>query len=132
MRILAAAAIAAIVVTGPASAQMKTTPAAPNSSAQPPVQISQPVLQPQASLESARRIKRADAIKLVAQKKAVFVDVRSKDQYDAEHIKGAISIPLMDLLIASVALTHDLTVVTNNTDHFALIPGLRLVDWLTP
>jgi 3-mercaptopyruvate sulfurtransferase SseA len=105
MRILAAAAIAAIFVTGPASAQMKTTPAAPNSSpaalnssAQPPVQISQPVLQPQASLESARRIKREDAIKLVAQKKAVIVDVRSKDQYDTEHIKGAISIPLMELI----------------------------------
>lgn len=98
MRILAAAAIAAIFVTGPASAQMKTTPAAPPSSAQPPVQISQPVLQPQASLESARRIKREEAIKLVAQKKAVIVDVRSKDQYDAEHIKGAISIPLVELI----------------------------------
>jgi predicted nucleic acid-binding protein len=35
----------------------------------------------------------------------------------------------MDLLVASVALVHDLTVVTNNTSHFALIPGLRLVDW---
>ncbi|HWS70676.1 MAG TPA: rhodanese-like domain-containing protein [Thermoanaerobaculia bacterium] len=96
MRILAAAAIAAIFVTGPASAQMKTTPAP--TSAQPPVQISQPVLQPQASLESARRIKREDAIKLVAQKKAVIVDVRAKEQYDAEHIKGAISIPLMEII----------------------------------
>lgn len=95
MRILAAAAIAAILVTGSASAQMKTTPA-PTSSQ--PVQISQPVAQPQPSLESARRIKRDEAIKLVAKKKAVFVDVRSKDQYDAEHIKGAISIPLMELM----------------------------------
>jgi tRNA(fMet)-specific endonuclease VapC len=37
-----------------------------------------------------------------------------------------------DLWIASVALTHDLTLVTNNTKHFVNIPGLRLVDWLTP
>ena len=95
MRVLAAAAIAAIFVTGPASAQMKPTP---SPGAPPPVQISQPVLQPQASLESARRIKREEAMKLVAQKKAVYVDVRSKDQYDQEHIKGAISIPLMELM----------------------------------
>jgi hypothetical protein len=95
MRILAAAAIAAIAVTGPASAQMKATPAP---SSQPPVQISQPVLQPQAPLESARRIPRDQAMKLVAQKKAVIVDVRGKDQYDTEHIAGAVSIPLMELL----------------------------------
>jgi tRNA(fMet)-specific endonuclease VapC len=38
----------------------------------------------------------------------------------------------MDLLIAAVALNHDLTVVSNNTKDFAHIPGLRLVDWLTP
>ena len=38
----------------------------------------------------------------------------------------------IDLLIASVALAHDLTLVTNNTRHFDHIPGLRLADWLTP
>lgn len=38
----------------------------------------------------------------------------------------------IDLMIASVALTHDLTLVTNNTVHFTPIRGLRLVDWLTP
>ncbi len=36
-----------------------------------------------------------------------------------------------DLMIASTALAHDLTVVTNNTVHFRPVPGLRLVDWLT-
>ncbi len=38
----------------------------------------------------------------------------------------------MDLLIASVALAHNLTLVTHNTAHFASIPGLRLDDWLAP
>lgn len=38
----------------------------------------------------------------------------------------------LDLMIASVALVHDLTLVTNNTKHFQPIPGLRLEDWLTP
>ena len=37
-----------------------------------------------------------------------------------------------DLLIASTALLHDLTVVTHNSSHFSPIPGLRVEDWLTP
>lgn len=37
-----------------------------------------------------------------------------------------------DLLIASVALARDATLVTHNTAHFARIPGLRLADWLVP
>ncbi len=31
----------------------------------------------------------------------------------------------VDLMIASVALTFDLTLVTNNTKHFDRVPGLR-------
>ena len=42
----------------------------------------------------------------------------------------AIIVPPIDLLIASVALTHDLTLVTNNTADFANIPDLRVIDWL--
>jgi tRNA(fMet)-specific endonuclease VapC len=38
----------------------------------------------------------------------------------------------MDLLIASVALVHDLTLVTHNTADYQNIPGLRLDDWLIP
>ncbi len=34
-----------------------------------------------------------------------------------------------DLLIASIALTHDLTVVTHNSDEFHRVPGLRVEDW---
>jgi len=53
---------------------------------------------PEAPLESARRITREEAIKLVKEKKAVYVDVRSKEQYDQAHITGAISIPLGDVI----------------------------------
>jgi hypothetical protein len=35
-------------------------------------------------------------------------------------------------MIASIALVHDLTMVTHNTADFQSIPGLRLADWLTP
>ena len=43
-----------------------------------------------------------------------------------------IEVPTADLMIASVALVHDLTLVTHNTADFRNIPDLRLVDWLTP
>jgi tRNA(fMet)-specific endonuclease VapC len=43
--------------------------------------------------------------------------------------QGVVTNPV-DLLIASVALVHDLTLVTNNIAHFRFIPGLRLENWL--
>ena len=34
-----------------------------------------------------------------------------------------------DLIIASCALSYNLTLVTNNTGHFSRIDGLKLSDW---
>lgn len=34
-----------------------------------------------------------------------------------------------DLMIAAIALTHGLTVVTNNSHEFRRIPGLQVEDW---
>jgi predicted nucleic acid-binding protein len=34
-----------------------------------------------------------------------------------------------DLLIACIALAYQATVVTRNTKHFRLIPGLKLENW---
>ncbi len=45
-------------------------------------------------------------------------------------LQQGISVPVADLMIASVALVHDLTLVTNNTADFQHVPGLRMVDWL--
>ena len=47
-------------------------------------------------------------------------------------LQNGISAPAMDLMIASVALVHDLTLVTHNTADFRNVPGLRLDDWLAP
>lgn len=47
------------------------------------------------------------------------------------HRKG-ITVSPVDLLIASVASTHDLTLVTNNVSDFDRIPGLVIMDWLKP
>jgi tRNA(fMet)-specific endonuclease VapC len=46
--------------------------------------------------------------------------------------RQGIEVPTVDLLIASVALVYDLTLVTHNTAHFQNIPDVRLDDWLTP
>jgi hypothetical protein len=34
-----------------------------------------------------------------------------------------------DLLIAAIALAHDLTLVTHNTGEFSRVPRLRMEDW---
>jgi tRNA(fMet)-specific endonuclease VapC len=47
-------------------------------------------------------------------------------------LQQGISVSKMDMLIASVALVHNLTMVTHNTKDYQNIPGLRLDDWLTP
>ena len=47
-------------------------------------------------------------------------------------LRAGTGVSTPDLWIGSVALAHDLTLVTNNTKHFINIPGLRLVDWLAP
>lgn len=86
--------IAAAVMTAlTANAQLKVTGGTPGKPGAP-AQLTAPA---EAPLESARRITAAEAMKLVKAKKAVYIDVRSKESYDAGHIKGAISIPLTTL-----------------------------------
>jgi tRNA(fMet)-specific endonuclease VapC len=46
-------------------------------------------------------------------------------------IRQGIKFSFMDLSIASIALAHDLILVTHNTVDFCNIPNLRLEDWLT-
>jgi tRNA(fMet)-specific endonuclease VapC len=53
-------------------------------------------------------------------------------QVRGQLLQRGISVSTVDLMIGSVALVHDLTLVTNNTADFQNIPGLRLEDWLTP
>ena len=95
------AALAVVALTGAASAQYKTpgspqgTPAVPVT-ANPNVQIT-PVNPAERTLESARRIQRDEAMKMVKEGKAIYVDVRGKSDFEAEHIKGAINIPLSEL-----------------------------------
>jgi len=95
--VVAATAVVGFLATGLVNAQMKSA-VPPASTPSPQVTQVTPIPVAQAPLESARRISREEAIKLVKAKKAVYVDVRARDQYDQGHIKGALSIPLGDLL----------------------------------
>ena len=52
-------------------------------------------------------------------------------QVRVDLLQRGVSVSPLDLLIASVALLYDLTLVTHNTADFENIPGLRLEDWLT-
>jgi tRNA(fMet)-specific endonuclease VapC len=47
-------------------------------------------------------------------------------------LQQGLMVSRLDLMIGAVALVHNLTLVTHNTADFEKIPGLRLVDWLTP
>ena len=48
-------------------------------------------------------------------------------------LKGhGVNVAAPDLMIASIALSRNLTLVTHNTRHFTPIAGLRLDDWLVP
>jgi 3-mercaptopyruvate sulfurtransferase SseA len=95
MQRIAVIAVASLALAGSACAQFKAPSPTPVPSATSPAALAQ---QAEPPLESAKRIDRPEAIKMVDQKKAVFVDVRSKDQYELGHIKGSINIPLTDLI----------------------------------
>ncbi len=68
------------------------------------------------------------------------VDVLAFDQLCAKRfgmergrlLQEGIVVSTVDLMIAAVALVHDLTLVTHNTVDFRYVPDLRLEDWLTP
>ncbi len=45
-------------------------------------------------------------------------------------LRQGLSVSRLDLMIAAVALVHNLTLVTHNTRNFQNVPSLRLEDWL--
>lgn len=74
----------------------------------------------------------ADVLQEVA-----VIDFDSACAHEFGAVQGAMSrqgivVPETDLLIASVARLHNLTLVTHNTADFQNIPGLRLEGWLAP
>jgi hypothetical protein len=107
-----ATVVVAFLATGLADAQMKSAVPPGTKPSTPRVMTAVATPVPEAPLESARRIPREEAIKLVKEKKAVYVDVRSKDQYDQAHIVGAISIPLGEIITRARELPPGKFIIT--------------------
>jgi len=62
-------------------------------------------------------------------------DDRSADQFATiRHYleKSGLMIGPYDAQIASIALTHNCTLVTHNTTEFSRVPGLLIEDWQLP
>lgn len=57
---------------------------------------------------------------------------RKFGEIEATLLDGGFSVSEFDLLIASPALVHGLTLVTHNVQDFRHIPGLQIWDWLDP
>lgn len=88
--------VALITLAASAGAQMKKDSTPLQRPANPTQGVPMPVQKPNA--DAAKRISQDEAFKLYREDKAVFVDVRSKEQYDLGHIKGALSIPGSQLI----------------------------------
>jgi tRNA(fMet)-specific endonuclease VapC len=59
------------------------------------------------------------------------VDKASAELFDRlKHNRKLRNIGRADLLIASIALAHRATLVTRNVRHFAVIPNLRVANWV--
>ena len=85
--------VASLFVTGIACAQFKA-----NQTSTAGVQtatVKAPAAEP---LDTARRITRDEAARMAAEGKALFIDVRPKSEYDASHIKGAVHVPLAEVI----------------------------------
>jgi tRNA(fMet)-specific endonuclease VapC len=70
---------------------------------------------------------------------AAFVSLAFEDRAADEYSKiraylAGLGTPIgpNDLLIAAIALAHDLILVTHNTAEFSRVPQLRLEDWQVP
>ena len=95
------ATAAAMMIAAAADAQYKTPTPAQTQTGPGTIKIEAPgattTAPPGDQLATVRRISREDAMKMVKQKKAVYIDVRSKETYDQGHLPGAMSIPLSEL-----------------------------------
>jgi len=100
VRKLSLALVVTMLFAAVAGAQMKkdapAKPAAPGTPGAASPGGLMPV--PKPGPDAATRIKVDEAFKLYNAGKAVFVDVRSKESYDQNHIKGALSIPGSQLM----------------------------------
>ena len=117
MRLRFLAACATLAVASAGVAQMKPQP-------QNPVRIE--YTKAKEASEQAPRISKEEARKLVADGKAVFVDVRSENTYSIAHIKGALSIPGSQLAMRITEIPPKKKVITYCACHAEETAGLAV------
>lgn len=88
-------------------------------------------------LEKNTAMKQSAAFALSLQSRVVILPVCSRvaasyAQLRADCERKGRSVDDMDLLIASTAHAHHLTVATLNMRHFGLIDGINVEDWSLP
>lgn len=85
-----------------------------------------------------RRPRPDELIRIIEQDLLVDLGVLDYDQAAAREfgrLRGllmdrGVGVNPVDLMIAAVARTHDLILVTHNRRHFDSVPDLRVEDWL--
>ncbi len=61
----------------------------------------------------------------------IFLDEGALAQFESLHqTKGLKKLGRADLLIASIALARDATLISRNVKHFRLMPRLRIENWV--
>ena len=90
-----------------ASAQMKVKPQ--SNPGATPLQVPG---SSQASAQMFPRVSMADALKMYQQGTAVFIDVRSNEQFTLGHIKGAINIPGSQIVRRFAEIPRNKTIIT--------------------
>lgn len=58
-----------------------------------------------------------------------LADANLFSQIHAQLIKNGTPVGDMDVLIASIVLNQNETLITRNTKHFSKIPLLKFIDW---
>ena len=84
-------------------------------------------------LKAKKALKQIDAFIMFCKANVVLpitdnVITKAADIYASLREQGAI-ISDADILVASIAVTNNLVLVTNNTHHFSRIQGLQLDNW---
>ncbi len=79
-------------------------------------------------------VRRCDLIvQLLKDVQALDFDLVAAEEFGrlrVELSRQGVTVEPFDLLIACTALVRQFTLVTHNVKHFAMIPNLRVVDWL--
>jgi len=96
--------VAVMLTASVAQAQLAKEPSSTPASTQ--------TVAPAVDQHSAKRINRDQAISKVHAKTAIFVDVRPRDQYEIGHIKGAINIPLTEVIARLKELPKNKMIIT--------------------